>query len=90
MQHQTQVKHLSLYHYNSCPFCLMVKMDIKRAGLSIENRDIQKHKKFEKELIKEGGKRQVPCLRIEKSNGRVQWLYESSDIIQWLRSYQPA
>ena len=35
-----------------------------------------------------GGKRQVPCLRIEATPGEVQWLYESMDIIAYLQRQQ--
>lgn len=35
-------------------------------------------------LMQGGGKTQVPCLRIEQSDGQVEWMYESNDIIQYL------
>ena len=35
-------------------------------------------------LLEGGGKSQVPCLRIEANNDSV-WLYESEDIISYLR-----
>lgn len=35
------------------------------------------------ELMRGGGKTQVPCLRIE-SDDKDQWLYESDDIIAYL------
>ena len=35
------------------------------------------------ELLKGGGKGQVPCLRIE-SEGQVEWMYESDEIINYL------
>jgi glutaredoxin len=68
----------------------MTKMEIKRSGLDIENRDIQKNRYYEKELIRQGGKRQVPCLRIESLDGKIQWLYESGDINQWIKQYSQA
>ena len=33
-----------------------------------------------------GGKIQVPCLRIEKNDNEIEWLYESKDIIEHLDS----
>ena len=36
-------------------------------------------------LMQGGGKTQVPCLRIEQSDGSVEWMYESNDIIEYLR-----
>ena len=37
------------------------------------------------ELLEGGGKGQVPCLRI-KSQGKIEWMYESDAIINYLRS----
>ena len=37
------------------------------------------------ELIRGGGSPTVPCLRIEDSSGDVRWLYESLDIIKFLK-----
>jgi len=32
----------------------------------------------------------VPCLRIEKEDGQVQWLYESSDVVSHLQGLTKA
>lgn len=37
------------------------------------------------DLLQGGGKGQVPCLRIE-SEGQVEWMYESDEIINYLSS----
>jgi len=37
------------------------------------------------ELIAGGGKSQVPCLRIEDEKGEVLWMYESIEIIRYLK-----
>ena len=76
---------LSLYHLPSCPFCIKVRRTMKREGLNIELRNINSNNTFSEELIREGGKRTVPCLRIEKEDGQVQWLYESSDVVSYLQ-----
>lgn len=76
---------LSLYQLPSCPFCVKVRRTIKRQGLNIELRNISGKNNFSEELTREGGKRKVPCLRIEKTDGQVQWLYESNDIVQYLK-----
>lgn len=78
---------LALYHYQSCPFCRMARNAINQLDLDIEERDIQLQPQHRSDLIRQGGKPQVPCLRIEQGNGKVQWLYESSDIISYLKSY---
>ena len=36
------------------------------------------------ELVNNGGKHKVPCLKIEKINAKTMWLYESDAIIQFL------
>jgi glutaredoxin len=78
-----QVDSLKLYQFNSCPFCVKVRRSAKRLSLPLETRDLKKEQKWEDELIKEGGVRKVPCLRIEE-NDQVTWMYESKDIITYL------
>ena len=80
-----KTENLSLYQLPSCPFCVKVRRTMKREGLNIELRNINKKNDYREELIREGGKRTVPCLRIEKSDGQVQWLYESSDVVAHLQ-----
>ena len=76
---------LSLYHFASCPFCLRVRWALGRMGLDLELRDIHKSRERYRELVDGGGKQQVPCLRIESEEGAVEWLYESDDIVAYLR-----
>ncbi len=52
--------------------------------LPIEMRDIHQQPPWRQELLAGGGKTQVPCLRIGRPAGEVQWLYESMDIINYL------
>ncbi|MBL4911525.1 MAG: glutaredoxin [Alteromonadaceae bacterium] len=77
-------ENLALYQLPACPFCVKVRRSIKRNALKIELRNISHNENFRQELISEGGKRTVPCLRIEKDN-KVQWLYESNEIIAHLQ-----
>lgn len=79
---------LALYHYQSCPFCRVTRNAINSLGLNIEQRDIQRQPKYRTGLIRQGGKAQVPCLRIEDQKGHVSWMYESAQIIVWLRNNQ--
>ena len=37
------------------------------------------------ELLRIGGKRKVPCLRIKKDS-KDQWMYNSKDIIEYLQT----
>jgi glutaredoxin len=80
-----QTQRMSLYQFEGCPFCIKVRRALKKMNLKIELRDAQNNEHYKRELIQEGGSHQVPCLRIEKDNGSVQWMYESSDIILFLR-----
>lgn len=79
----TQTESLSLYQFYACPFCVMVRREISRLGLNIDVRDAQSGP-YREELAQEGGQIQAPCLRIE-NDGEVQWMYESSDIIAYLK-----
>ncbi len=76
---------LVLYEYFTCPFCFMTRRVMTQLGIDIERRDILKNADFRQELVKGGGKSQVPCLRIEE-NDQVTWLYESADIISYLKA----
>lgn len=80
-----QIQSLSLYHYQSCPFCMVTRRAIDNSHLEVELRDIQRQPQHRSDLIQQGGKPQVPCLRIETADGKTHWLYESSDIIQLVR-----
>ncbi|WP_110643852.1 glutathione S-transferase N-terminal domain-containing protein [Salinicola sp. CPA57] len=75
---------LALYHFNSCPFCQRVRSRIQRLALPIELRDIQRDPRHRQDLMAGGGRTMVPCLRIEKENGAVEWMYESADINRYL------
>ncbi len=77
-------KNLMLYQLPACPFCVKVRRSIKRNALKIELRNINQQDDYREELISEGGKATVPCLRIVKDE-QVQWLYESNDIISHLQ-----
>ena len=73
---------LVLYYYPTCPYCRKVTRFIDKNNLDeIDLKNINKDKEAEKELIDIGGKRQVPCLFIDGDP-----LYESDDIINWLKS----
>lgn len=74
--------HLVLYYRPSCPYCRKVENYLRKEKKwdSIEKKDIQNQKALN-ELIKKGGKRQVPCLMINDKP-----MYESNDILNWLKA----
>jgi len=71
---------MALYQFQLCPFCVKTRRTIHRLGLNIEMRDARNDPQWSQELINEGGKYQVPCLRIVQPDGSVEWMYESDRI----------
>jgi glutaredoxin len=78
-------KNLSLYQLVACPFCVKVRRELKRLGIQPPLVNILDEPKLYEEMLKQGGRDQVPCLRINQGN-QVTWLYESNEIIRYLRS----
>lgn len=75
---------MALYHFKLCPFCVKTRRKVRQLGLNIETRDARNNPQWNAELIAEGGKYQVPCLRIVDDKGDVNWLYESTAINDYL------
>ena len=77
---------LELYKFDTCPYCRKVLNAIEESGRNdIELHDIHKSEEDRQRLLKDGGKEQVPCLFIDGKP-----LYESSDIIEWLKEHPSA
>jgi len=81
-----QTAGLSLYEYRACPFCVKVRRAFKRNALNIPTHDVKRNENSRDELLQGGGRLKVPCLRIEKKNADVKWMYESKDIIRYLEA----
>ena len=79
-----QTKNMALYQFQQCPFCVKTRRSIRRLALDIEMRDARNDPRWNQELINEGGKYQVPCLKITTDDGSVEWMYESTVINQYL------
>lgn len=79
-----QTASLKLYQFQQCPFCVKTRRRIRGLGLNIETRDARNDPRWQAELVEQGGRYQVPCLRIDKGDGTIEWLYESKRIIQYL------
>lgn len=71
---------LKLYKRDTCPYCQLVMRVIKELDAPVTLCDITTDPANLEELLKVGGKQQVPCLFIDGKP-----LYESADIINWLR-----
>ncbi len=71
---------LSFYYFEGCPYCARVRDYMAKNNIAIPLKDIRKNPSDRDELIRIGGKNQVPCLVIDDKP-----LYESTDIIAWLK-----
>ncbi|HEY9096620.1 MAG TPA: glutathione S-transferase N-terminal domain-containing protein [Hydrogenophaga sp.] len=81
-----QCQNLALYQFQTCPFCIKVRQEMRRLSLPIEHRDAQHDTAHRTALLHGGGAIKVPCLKIVDASGQSQWLYESSAIIAYLRA----
>ncbi len=75
---------LKLYQMHRCPFCVKTRRAIHCLGLNIEMRDVKRNPTHKDDLIKHGGTFKVPCLAINE-DGITRWMYESEDIINFLK-----
>ena len=75
---------LKLYQFKQCPFCVRTRRTIHRLGLNIEMRDARNDPRWSRELMTQGGKYQVPCLKVVNDDGSVEWIYESKNINRYL------
>ena len=81
-----QCQTLALYQFSTCPFCIKVRQEMRRLALDVQQLDAQKPGANRDDLVRGGGKAKVPCLKITDPAGKTQWLYESGEIIKYLRS----
>ena len=80
-----QCASLVFYQYKTCPFCIKVRQEMRRLGLNVQKLDAQQPGQVRDDLVSGGGKAKVPCLKITDRAGKTQWLYESGEIIKYLR-----
>ncbi|MBU6214693.1 glutathione S-transferase N-terminal domain-containing protein [Patescibacteria group bacterium] len=77
---------LTLYVKTGCPFCHRVQAAGKELGIEFEEKNIADDA-IAAELVKRGGKRQVPYL---VDSARDVEMYESADIDAYLREHYAA
>lgn len=75
---------LTLYHKPTCPYCKIVLRVASELNVDLNLLDITLDQITAAELIKRGGKRQVPYL-VDSERGVE--MYESADIIDHLKKY---
>ena len=85
-----KTKGLTIYQFDACPFCVKVRRFIRKNNLKINLRDAKNNEIFKSELVNDGGKHKVPCLKIEKTiydkfySGKSDFLnlvYSSADML---------
>ena len=77
---------LELYMFDTCPFCRRVLKYLDESGRTdVELHNIHKSEADRQRLIEVGGVEQVPCLFIDGVP-----MYESLDIIAWLKAHPQA
>jgi len=74
---------LALYQFKACPFCVKIRRKLHTLNVPVALRDARNDATSRRELESQGGKIQVPCLRIDE-NGQSTWLYESKAIAVYL------
>jgi glutaredoxin len=75
----------TLYHFPSCPYCARVRDFLDETGIEMEMRNIHADPQALHDLRSGGGSTTVPCLRIRRDGRQDEWMYESLDIIEYLR-----
>ena len=74
---------LKLYMFSECPYCQKVLREIEASGRTdVELHNIHENEDDREELIRVGGKQQVPCLFIDGKP-----MYESGDIVMRLQGH---
>ena len=73
-----------LYHFQISWYSKPVREALYTMPIKIEMKDTLIDDQAFQELLKGGGKDQVPCLKIESASG-TRWMYESKDIIRYLK-----
>jgi glutaredoxin len=76
---------LALYQFNTCPFCIKVRQEMRRLSLNVEKRDAQHSSENRQTLLAQGGSSKVPCLKITDEENKTRWLYGSREIIAYLQ-----
>lgn len=77
------MKKVKLYYAPYCPYCKKVLNHMEKEGIEFECLDTSEDVQNKEDLIRIGGKHQIPCLVIDGVA-----LYESDDIIKWLDEHR--
>jgi len=80
---------IELYHSERCPYCVKVRVFLERASVPYVSKAVPMDQMtpLKNELLKLGGKTQVPFLVDPERNVK---MYESDDIIEYVREHYSA
>lgn len=81
-----KLDNITFYYRRTCPFCVYVKRFLTKNKITVNEKDISSDRSALKKLVNEGGKQQVPAITIANEAGKVEWIYESQDIVQTIAS----
>ena len=73
-----QCKSLTLYQYQTCPFCIKVRQEMSRLSLNIQRIDAQHEGPDRQALLKGGGQTKVPSLKITDKAGKTHCVIHKS------------
>lgn len=75
---------IELYNAEECPFCVKVRLFLEEQGIAYISKPmpLRKPSPLKEELLKIGGKVQVPFLVDHEKNTH---LYESDEIIEYIK-----
>ena len=76
----------TLYHFELSPFSFLVRKALTDLQIDIPWKDVLEDDRAHRELLAGGRRDQVPCLKIEKPGQPTVWMYESKDIISYLKN----
>ena len=79
----TSKPHLELFYFDSCPYCQLVLRALKDLKIEVVYRDILADSQSMNRLLKDTGRKTVPCLYIDQKP-----MHESADIVAWLKKNQ--
>ncbi len=80
-----EIKNIALYYRPQCPFCQKVLRVKDELSQEFDLCDTAENSDYMEEQIAATGRKTVPCLKIS-SGDEVQWMYESGDICEYLKS----
>lgn len=76
-------ENLMLYYTNYCPYSQKVLTYLREIHKTVPMKEVENNQVYKDELLKVGGKLQVPCLIVD---GKA--IYNSDAIIDWMGSHQ--